>query len=309
MNFGIDVSQGKTDFNTAFNNALALGVNFMPLHLTLDQFNGGSAAPGYQWCRTAAAYYSQFKVKIGLTINPIETLKKTLPAGCTGFDDRRTLSTVRSIMLNVLSIFPREMVLYICFGSEIDVYLNNNTYEWGPFYNLLQYVRSSIHTANPSSTFFTEFTAHTLLNMPKNRLSQQGITKCIQLLNSNIGISYYPLKDDYTMKSSIEYQSDMKTLLTLFPGATFSQVGAPSSPVLSSSEVQQSDFLKYMRSLSTLRTLMVCWLCDMTPEDVDVIATFYNANNTPFREFIGSLGIMDAFGAPKAAYSNLKTTP
>ncbi|NOU48340.1 MAG: T9SS type A sorting domain-containing protein [Bacteroidales bacterium] len=259
----------------------------------------------------ANAYYPYFNVQVDLNIDPIETNILELPTDLVNrtFDDIVVIDRFKILLDSVFNHIPDLQLSSLVIGSEIDAYLGTDQAKW------TQYI-----------TFYREVAAYAKSLRPGLKVACEamftGLTGSaatyLQALNSNsdyIGVSYYPINNDFTVKSPTVAASDFSVVVDLYPAKPifFYQLGYPSSSLCNSSEDKQAKFIEQVfQSWDTyhenIKMIDFTWLHDWSAEAVNYWSDYYGISDTAFIGFLGSIGLRnwDGNGSDKQAFIELK---
>ena len=124
---------------------------------------------------------------------------------------------------------------------------------------------------------------------PKNR----DVLQTLYPEGSYVGVSYYPLNSDFSVRDPVVVGHDFKQLHELFPQRIFLvyQIGYPLSPKIGSSEEQQSLFIgevfkAWDQYAETMPLMIFSWLHDISPETLQSFEEFYGLSDKDFLAFL-----------------------
>ncbi len=257
----------------------------------------------------ANVYYPAHNMAIDLTIAPIHTNNLEVPS------DLASLSFSNTVMINrfnrlldsIKAHIPNVTLSSLVIGSEHDIYLGNNALAWANYTKFYNNVSAHAKTLWSGLKVSTELTFNGLIT--QNTFAQN--------LNSNsdyIGISYYPLNTDFTVKSPTVIPTDFANLVSLYSSKPlcFYQFGYPSSSTCNSSEVLQSQFItqtfaSWDAYASNIKMIDFTWLHDLDVSVVNFYSNYYGITDTAFLEYLRTLGLRNwgSNGANKLAYNEL----
>ncbi len=258
----------------------------------------------------ANIYYPAVNMPIDLTITPINTNVLEVPSDLTSaaFNSTVMISRFNRLLDSVKAHIPNVTLSSLVIGSEHDVYIGNNTSLWADY-----------------TVFYNAVMAHAKVLWPglkvATELTFDGITSHstqAQTLNTNsdyIGVSYYPLNSNFTVKSPTVIPVDFSTLVNLFPTKKlcFYQYGYPSSATCNSSNALQTQFitqtfLSWDVYAANIRLIDFTWLHDLDPAQVSALGNYYGITNAAFLEYLRTLGLRtwNGNGADKPALNELR---
>lgn len=255
-------------------------------------------------------YYPAHGMSVDLTISPISTNHLEVPSDLTStaFDSPVMISRFK-ILLDSIKIHSPSLVLSsLVIGSEHDIYIGGNATLWNQYTTFYDSVGAYAKTLWPGLKIATELT-HTGLKL---------YNSFAQTLNTNsdyIGVSYYPLNSDFTVKPYSSIFNDLDTVITLYPvkPICFYQYGYPTSTTCNSSEAQQAAFITQTFAYWDVlydHILMIdfTWLHDLDTATVNYYSSYYGITDTVFLEYLRTLGFRtwNGNGTDKPALNELR---
>lgn len=193
---------------------------------------------------------------------------------------------------------------YLSVGVEADIYFNNHPNELNGFADLYHNISDYVHTNYPNIKISSAVTFEngivlndTLWQLTKN-------------YSDNLCITYWPIKNDFTVKSTAvsDIDSNLNTLIqkSETKSILIKECGFPSSTITNSSDSMQADFLKemFLQTMNKSEIEGIEWqfLADFNSSMVNYWVNFYQYNTPEFIGYISSLGLMDTLGIAKPAY-------
>lgn len=258
----------------------------------------------------ANLYYPAAGMPIDLTITPINTNVLETPSDLTStaFSSTVMISRFNRLLDSVKAHIPNVTLTSLVIGSEHDVYFGSNTTLW-----------------NNYTVFYNSVMAHAKILWPGLKVSTEltfnGITTYTsqaQTLNLNsdyIGVSYYPLNTNFTVKSPTVIPGDFASLVALYPSTKicFYQYGYPSSATCNSSDALQAQFITqtfqtWDNYAGNVRMIDFTWLHDLDPAYVNTLSTYYGISNPAFLEYLRTIGFRNwnGNGSDKPALNELR---
>jgi hypothetical protein len=312
---GIDITlpQNSTyTYDSAFISCYNFGTRQIGLHFLWK--SGIETTPGVFSLSNldiANIYYPYFNVQVDLNIDPIETNILELPTDLVNyaFDDIVVINRFKILLDSVFHHIPNLQISSLVIGSEVDGYLGTDPVKWTQY-----------------TTFYREVATHAKSLRPGLNVACEamytGLTGSaatyLQALNSYsdyIGVSYYPINENFTVKPAAVVASDFSNVVGLYPAKPifFYQLGYPSSPLCNSSEDQQAKFIEQVfQSWDTyhenIKMIDFTWLHDWSAETVNYWSDYYGISDTAFLGFLGSIGLRnwEENGSDKQAFIELE---
>lgn len=258
----------------------------------------------------ANIYYPAYNMSVDLTITPIHTNNLEVPSDLTStpFDNPVFINRFNRMLDSVKAHMPNVTLSSLVIGSEHDVYLGSNVALWTQYTNFYNAVSLHAKTLWPGLKVATELTF--------NGITTQNTFA--QTLNTNsdyIGVSYYPLNTNFTVKPVSVIPTDFATLVGLYASKPicFYQYGYPSSSTCNSSDVLQAQFISQTFTswdtyASNIKMIDFTWLHDLDMALVNYYGTYYGLTDPVFLEYLHTLGMRNwnGNGSDKLAFTELK---
>ena len=326
---GVDIldTNPSSTFNNNITLAKAAGATYMILGLGWNQIE--ATTPGD--CSTAGTYVDPGNalatfntllpasgLKLSLSILPVSTVINLRPSNLssTNFDDPLVICRFQKMLTYVFSMIPNVELTSIQFGNEIDSYPTANQLSfWSQYWGLFVQASTTAKTLRPGVKTSVVGTLYGATGLSTNPLAQGGLQ---QIYNSAdvVVVTYYPLNSNFTVKNSSVVDTEIGTLVSLYPSKPihFNEIGYPSGSTYdASTEALQKLFVtqvfktwdKYSTQISKISFLR---LNDVSLSSAQSTATTYGlAGNNQFIEYIQTLGLRTYAGADKQGYGQLKT--
>jgi len=258
----------------------------------------------------ANLYYPAYNMSIDLTITPIHTNNLEVPSDLIAvpFDSPVFINRFNRMLDSVKAHLTNVTLSSLVIGSEHDVYLGSNATLWTQYTNFYNSVLSHAKTLWPGLKVATELTFNGITNL----------NAFAQTLNTNsdyIGVSYYPLNTDFTVKPVSVVPTDFASLISLYSTKPicFYQYGYPSSSTCNSSEALQAQFItqtfiSWDTYASHIKMIDFTWLHDLDMALVNYYGTYYGLTDPIFLEYLHTLGMRtwNGNGSNKLAFDELQ---
>ncbi len=238
-------------------------------------------------------YYPAKNIALDLTITPIHTNNLEVPSDLVSMplDNPIVISRFKILLDSIKKHIPSITLSSIVIGSEHDIYFGSDALKWAQFTVFYDSVSKYARKIWPGLKIATELKLEGLI-------AYNNDAQKLNALSDYVGVSYYPLNNDFTVQPVSVLQKDFAGLVALYPSKPicFYQFGYPTSPTCKSSEDQQMDFIKQAFALwdqyhSNIRMIDFTWLHDLSPADVNYYKSYYGVSDTIFLEFIHTLGL------------------
>jgi hypothetical protein len=282
------------DYEQAFTIVQRLGVQEVGLTLDWRDIEVHPKIYRNPYLKIANDYYPPKKAAVDLTIRPVSTNVKSVPDDLAQlpFSDARLISRFEALMDFVLSQTSQLTLSSIVIGSECDLYLKRDGTQWKQYTVFCKAIAKYLRTRKPGVKIAFEATYPGLVGSCKEEL------KALNQFSDLVGVSYYPIGPDFTVKDPAIVRENFQTITTIYPNQQlyFYQLGYPSSTILNSSEEKQAQFVKevfaawdlYAGQIGKINFIS---LTDSSDQEVASQSQYYGLNHPRFNEFIRTLGL------------------
>ncbi len=311
----VDVSTQPQNSGFGYNSCFALGANLgmssVGLHLTWTALETSPNTFNFSVLDIANVYYPAYNMPIDLNIDPIETNRLEVPSDLitTPFSSPVLIHRFKTLLDSMKIHLPNpSSISSLVIGTESDVYMGANATLWQQY-----------------TTFYDTVSAYARTLWAGVKISSElgfdgifSLNTFAQTLNANsdyIGVSYYPINSNFTVKPTSVIPTDFATLASLYPSKPicFYQYGYPSSASCNSSDTQQKQFItQTFQSWDTyaanIRLIDFTWLHDLDTAVLNQDALYYGISDTVFLEFLHTLGLRtwNGNGSDKPAFVELE---
>lgn len=307
----IDINEAENkDYAAAFSTAQQIGINDVGLTFDWNTLEPETQKYDAKLLSIANIFYPPKKIGISLTIRPISTNRKVVPSDLmdVSFDDPQMIWRFKSLIDFVFSQIPDLKIDSLVIGSEFDTLLGDDPLLWKQYINFYKIISSYIRKKHPGLKIAAEGTFNGITGKSKMQL------KVLNQYSDIIGVSYYPLNSDFTVKDPGVVSHDFAAVSTLYPAREiwFYQLGYPSGELLKSSEAKQSQFIsevfKAWDKNKQIRMVDFTWMHDLPQTSLDFNAKYYGFSDPLFLEFLRTLGLRyyPGTGTDKPAFRTLK---
>ena len=311
---GVDISTQPQNASFNYDSCFALGKNLgmsrVGLFQTWTALETSPLIYNFSILDIANMYYPAYNMPIDLTIAPIATNKLEVPSDLItkAFNDSILINRFKKLLDSIKVHIPNITLSSLIIGSESDIYLGTNATAWSQYTTFYSSVSAYAKTLWPGLKVATELTFTGLT-------SQNIFAQTLNLNSDYIGISYYPLNTNFTVKPVSTIPTDFATLVNLYSSKPlwFYQYGYPSSSTCNSSEVQQAQFIQqtfmsWDNYDSNIKMIDFTWLHDLDTAKVNFYATYYGIKDKVFLEYLQTLGLRtwNGNGKDKAAFIELE---
>jgi len=309
---GVDVSTQPQNASFNYDSCFALGRNLgmsrVGLFQTWTAIETSPLVYNFSILDIANIYYPAYNMPVDLTIAPIATNKLEVPSDLItkAFNDSILINRFKKLLDSIKVHIPNITLSSLIIGSESDIYFGTNAKLWSQYTTFYSSVSAYAKTLWPGLKVATELTFTGLT-------SQNTFAQTLNLISDYIGISYYPLNTNFTVKPVSTIPTDFAILVDLYSSKPlwFYQYGYPSSSTCNSSEAQQAQFISqtftsWDNYASNIKMIDFTWLHDLDTAKVNFYARYYGIKDTVFLEYLHTLGLRTWNGKDKAAFIELE---
>lgn len=308
---GIDVNEAEgEEYDAAFALAVELGMDEVGLSLDWIDLEPAPGQFDGTWLEIANIYYPAWGMPLTLTLRPIHTGTLRVPDDLRDLplDDPTMIARFEALLDFVFATMPDVTFSSLVIGSEFDAYLGNDAARWVQYTNFAQQTADYARSQRPGLQVAFEAMYEAFTGPASQHLGA---------LNAHaadiIGVSYYPLEDDFAVQSPKVVAEAFATVAGAYPDKPiyFYQFGYPSSDLLGSSEAQQAAFIReafaaWDAHADHIKMIAFTWLSEQSSETVAGFEDYYGYSDERFAAFLGSLGLRYRDGTPKAALDALR---
>lgn len=258
----------------------------------------------------ANTYYPSKGIAVDLNLNPINTNRLEVPSDLASmaFDNPVFINRYKTLLDSVKKHTSNITFSSLVIGSEFDAYLGTDAVKWKQYTTF--YDSASVY----AKKIWTGLKVAAELQFP-GLINQNALAQKLNTNSDYIGVSYYPLFADFTVKPVYTVPFDMDTLIDLYPSKPicFYQYGYPSSTVCKSSDSLQAQFiaqtfLYWDFFAAHIRLIDFTWITDLDVAAVNYYSTYYGLSDPVFLEFLRSIGLRkwNGNGTDKLALNELR---
>jgi hypothetical protein len=311
---GVDVSTFPQNTSFNYDSCFALGAKLGMGSIGIFQNWTAIETAPFTYNMTvmdiANMYYPANNMPVDLTVTPIHTNNLEVPSDLTTttFDNTVFINRFKTLLDSIKVHIPNVTLNSLVIGSEHDVYLGSNATLWSQYTTFYDSVSTYAKTLWPGLKVATELTFTGIT-------TQNAFAQTLNTNSDYIGVSYYPLHNDFTVKPTSTIPADFATLVGLYPlkPICFYQFGYPSSASCNSSEALQSQFIAqtfttWDNYANNVKMIDFTWLHDLDTALVNFYGSYYGLTDTIFLEYLHTLGLRswNGSGTDKEAFKELQ---
>jgi len=256
-------------------------------------------------------YYPYFNIPVDLNIDPIETNVLELPSDIAtlAFNDTIVITRFKTLLDSVFTHIPNLQLSSLVIGCEVDAYLGTDSARWTQYTSFYSTVSAYAKTLRPGLNVSCEAMYSGIIGAASKYL------KALNVFSDCIGVSYYPLNMDFTVKPSSIVATDFLNVVNQYPSKPiyYYQLGYPSSASCKSSELLQAQFIQQVfqswdKYSANIKMIDFTWLHDWSHASVDIWSKYYGISDTSFLAYLGSIGLQtwNGKGKDKLAFKELQ---
>lgn len=309
----IDINQPQNSsytYDSAFTNCYNIGMREVGISFPWPNLETSPGVFDFTYLDIANYYYPLKNIAVDLTIAPINTNIKSVPSDLSSvnFDNATMVNRFKILLDSVFLHIPNLQISSFVIGSEVDIYIGSNSSLWSQYTSFYTQVAAYAKSLRPGLKVSCEASLGALTTTAPTFL---------QTLNASsdyIGVSYYPLNNDFTAKPVNTVATDLTALVSAYPSKPIYiyQYGYPSAAICSSSENQQAEFIKQTFNAwdtyaANIKMIDFTWMHDYSPAALSYWSTYYGVSDPAFIGFLGSIGLRtySGNGTNKLAYNEL----
>ncbi len=310
----IDVNPAEDgDFEKAFELAKSAGMQAVSLTVSWDDIETQPSVYAAEAASlpTANVYYPLKGVKVNLIVTPFEAAGKRVPADLKALPltDTRVVVRFKKFLDHVFSQLSAVDLNLVAIGNEVDLAIWDKKTLWGEYTEFSRQVVEYVKQKKPGVEVGVPGTLYGLTGRAKTELQK------INEYTTVVFVSYYPLKEDFSVKDPGVVADEIGSLLAVYPGKkiSFVETGYPSAAVLGSSEARQAEFVRNIfrqwdANASRIHTVTFAWMSDLSSSEMESFSRHYAIPDSKFKEYLRTLGMRTHPGAGrnKSAFDALK---
>ena len=183
------------NYDSCFMLGYNMGMREIGLHLMWTDLETAPNTYNFTVINNANAFYPLFGMPVDLNIDPIETNNKEVPSDLSSltFDSPTMIARYKKLLDSVKAHAPVLTLSSLIIGSQSDVYLNTNATLWTQYTTFYNTVATYARTLWPGLKVASELTFYGLKTF-------YSAAQTLNTYSDYIGVSYYPVNIDYTVK-------------------------------------------------------------------------------------------------------------
>ncbi len=307
---GISISdRADGDFNTAYAEAVAVGMQTTGLSLSWDDLEGapGVYAPNPDFLTIAVDYYDSRGTQVLLELNPIDTNNERVPSYLDGraWDDPELIVAFKDLLDWAIPRTVGMDIPALAIGNEIDAWLTSDA-EWAAYTRFFEEVSAHARSLRPGLRVGSKVTY--------GGMSGSNAQKTLAL-NEHTDVvltTYYPLGNGFQILPPTTVGGVFDDLASRYSGRPlmFAEIGAPSTERCGSSHSQQAAFITeafaaWDRHAEQVELLEFVWMHDISESALDTYESYYGLSDPCFLEYLATLGLKSHDGTEKPAWRAL----
>jgi hypothetical protein len=308
---GLDVNPPQDgDFPRAFDLAKSTGMQVVSLSLDWDDIETAPGKYDFHLLAIANAFYPAHHVALDLFIRPVDTNGEHLPKDLQGraLDSPIVIERFNKMIDKALAQIPALHLNLLSIGNEVDLGLGQDEKPWKEYDTFFRETRDHVKSVRTGVKVGCSATLYGLIGKAKERM------RLINGLSDIVIVTYYPINEDFTVKSPQIVPQEIDQVIRVYPNQTiyFSEIGYPSSPVLGSSEEKQKEFIDEVfkawdQNATQIPYVSFTWLSDLPMSTVAHFTEYYHLKDNKFQEYLRTLGLRtyEGHGVDKPAFVEL----
>ena len=305
----IDLTLGDGGFDASLAAAKELHNEAVSMVVQWDELETAPGTYNPLYLAGANQVFANEDMAVTVGVNPIDTIPSRVPSDLRSkkMNDPEVIERYKKAVDYYLSLLDDIEIAAFVVGNEIDVNLANNGTLWQEYEEFYKAVAPHIKNKIGNKPVGVKLTHTNLVG------NARSFAQSLNQHTDAVFVTYYPLNNDFSVKSPSVIGPEMEEVVKLYPGKKiyFLEFGYPSSPTLGSSEDRQVEAVKEMfKAWDKHRPNipMITWfgISDYTTTELNVLVGYYGLGSGNFREYLGTLGLMRANGTKKKAFETYK---
>lgn len=280
--------------------AAAWGGTFMDLHVNWTQVETepGVLADYGDTLATIASVAEAEGLRVSLTLRPIDLSGKSVPSDLEDvrFDDPAFVARFQAFVDFVLGILPPSHLVGLEIGNEIDGYDTSAEPPefWSDYGAFLFAMNGYVDEAYPGLA--VGFTG-TLPGLTEGSLRDQGVFRALAEAVDQVGVTYYPLADDFAPGDPERVFDDLDRLTAEFgdKALALKEIGYHTPSGRPDAELDQARFFcnafRAWDQHPSIRTMTIVRMNDLSEEAARELAEPYGVDSTGFYDYLRTLGL------------------
>ncbi|MBN2727974.1 MAG: T9SS type A sorting domain-containing protein [Bacteroidales bacterium] len=283
------------NYDSSFAIGENLGMNQVGLFINWSMLETAPNTFDFSILDIANVYYPSRGIAVDLNINPINTNRLETPPDLDSiaFNNTLFISRYKILLDSVKTHTPALSLSSLIIGSEIGAFLGSDSAKWAQYTQFYDSVLVYAKTLWPGLNVAVELQFTDFINYSTYAHS-------ININSDYIGVSYYPIWSNFTVKPLYTIPFDMNTLVSQYPlqPICFYQYGFPSSPTCNSSDSLQAAFIAETFTYwdyyaANIRLIDFTWMHDLDTVAASYYETYYGITDTIFFEFLRTIGLRE----------------
>ncbi len=231
--------------------------------------------------------------KVSLAFRAVDTTGPVLPADLAGrpFDAPEIAARYNAAQDYVFGEIPDLTLAMYVIGNEVDLPFGTDAAKWGAYKTFFDAAAAHARALRPGVKVGSVVTLAAAISHPE--------LVAPLLTNADfLGITYYPLKADFTVRPVTDVRADVDALVARYPSTPifFREAGYPSSPDVGSSPEQQAAFVTALlrawdANEARIPVLTFFTMNEYSPAALTQLAQYYGSSDPKFLAYLGSLGL------------------
>ncbi len=305
---GIHASEASDgDFDAAVNLAVSAGARALHLHLDWSGLEGAPETYDATFPDIANIYYPARGIPLYLTLRPINTVRREVPADLqnVAWDDPVMIQRFAKLLDFLFARMPDVDIPALAIGNEVASVLQTEE-DYAAYRTFLMAARAHARTLRPGLAVGVTAQFNELIGASQARIAT------LNEVTDFVSVTYYPLAANGLVRAPSVVGSDFDAITAAYPGreVIIQECGYPSSPDTGSSETMQRDFVVAVFAAwddhkTTISHIAFEHLHDWSEATVDTFTVYYGSTAPAFRGFLATIGLRNHDGTAKLAWAAL----
>jgi len=310
--WGINITEGADGFEAAFDVAKQAGIQVVELNIPWDyiETSPGIYEDPYGGALAATVFYGWNDVDVNLSVAVVNTVCRCTPdyLDSLQYSSPEVIAAFEGVVDYVMSQVPDNVTIRgFSIGNEIDLVLSSYE-EWVDYITFFAAAADYVRTGYPGIQVGGKCT------VMNGALGPEAVyVQTLAGYADVVMLTYYPQTEGCVVMDPDSDHSHLACIVEAFPGRQIwlCEVGYQSgSECCGSSEEQQAVlyhefFDAWDEQAAAIPLVVVDWLHDVSPEQLQGFIDYYGLSDPGFVEFLATLGLRNYDGTDKYAWQQV----
>jgi hypothetical protein len=295
---------GETAIRAGLQKAHAAGARLINIDTTWSELEPVAGSYNFTRVLRLMSLADAQGLQVMLNIATVDTFMFWTPPDLGGRSIGDAVVSARfQALLRRLAPQIRPNVEYVHLANEVDIYLSEQP-RIAEFRSFFSGGAAALKQLRPELSIG-------FVSAYNNTRRTDAIFQAIKDLGDHTAFTYYPLGDQYAHRKPAAPAVDVPDMVRLAGGraVVLSEIGYSSSPAVNGSDLKQQEFYNSVfaalkRVGNRVAVANFLFMNELPATSVRALSEYYGPAADPrFIAYVGTLGLHDSTGAPKAAWA------